>query len=115
MHIVWTSLLGPNRGRYFLMAGQTLTAVEALEAGVVGEVLPAADLLDRARQLARQWAELPRATLIGTRAILTAEWKRKLAADLHAGLPYEALADLGRTRPAARSRIVDLLAAFRDR
>ena len=33
MHIVYPLLLGMNRGRYFLMTGQTLDAAEALAAG----------------------------------------------------------------------------------
>jgi enoyl-CoA hydratase/carnithine racemase len=109
MHIVWTTLLGLNRGRYFLMTGQTMTALEALDAGVVAEVLPSDSLLDRARSLARLWADLPKATLIGTRSILTAEWKRKLAADLHSGLTYEAQADLSSEKRRPHARIIDLL------
>jgi len=41
MHIVYPLLLGMNRGRYFLMTGQTLDAAEALRLGIVAEVLPA--------------------------------------------------------------------------
>ena len=38
MHIVYPLLLGMNRGRYFLLTGQTLTAQQALD---LGEKLPA--------------------------------------------------------------------------
>ena len=30
VHIVWPMVLGPNRGRYFLLTGQTIAAPEAL-------------------------------------------------------------------------------------
>ena len=40
VHVVWPLLLGQNRGRYFLLTGQTLSAQEAHELGVVAEVLP---------------------------------------------------------------------------
>jgi enoyl-CoA hydratase/carnithine racemase len=40
MHIVYPLLLGMNRGRYFLLTGQTLDAQKALELGLVAEVLP---------------------------------------------------------------------------
>src|ERR1700729_1709504 len=40
VHVVWPLLLGPNRGRYFLLTGQRLSADEAQAAGVVSEVLP---------------------------------------------------------------------------
>jgi enoyl-CoA hydratase/carnithine racemase len=38
--IVWPVLLGPNRGRYFLLTGQKLSAQEVLTLGVVNEVVP---------------------------------------------------------------------------
>ena len=40
VHVVWPLLLGLNRGKYFLLTGQKLSAQEALEFGVVNEVLP---------------------------------------------------------------------------
>jgi enoyl-CoA hydratase/carnithine racemase len=109
MHIVWTTLLGLNRGRYFLMTGQKLTAQEALAAGVVGEVLAPDALLARAWTLARQWVGHSRLTLLGTRSILTAEWRRKLTDHLHSGLTYEALADLSRPQKAMTKSVIDLL------
>src|SRR5712664_1611562 len=48
VHIVWPLILGPNRGRYFLLTGQKLSAREALKLGVVNEVLPREQLLPRA-------------------------------------------------------------------
>jgi enoyl-CoA hydratase/carnithine racemase len=36
---LWPMLLGPNRGRYFLLTGQRISAQEALRLSVVGEVL----------------------------------------------------------------------------
>src|SRR4029079_2504718 len=58
MQIVWPLLLGPNRGRYFLLTGQKIHAEEALQLGVVGEVLPADRLLPRAQEIAAQLARL---------------------------------------------------------
>jgi len=48
MHIVYPLLLGMNRGRYFLLTGQTLSAQQAHELGLVAEVLPPDRLLPRA-------------------------------------------------------------------
>src|SRR5229473_2035891 len=45
MQIVWPLLLGPNRGRYFLLTGQKIQAEEARQLGVVGEVLPGDQVL----------------------------------------------------------------------
>jgi enoyl-CoA hydratase/carnithine racemase len=111
MHIVWTSLLGLNRGRYFLLTGERLAAQQALALGVVGEVLAPDVLLDRAWELARTWAALPRMTLLGTRAIVTHEWRRRFAAELHSGLTHEALADVNRVPGHDGSPVIDLLAA----
>ncbi len=111
MHIVWTTLLGLNRGRYFLMTGQTLSAQEALQAGVVGEVLPREALLPRAWAIARQWVAHRPLNLLGTRAILTAEWKRRMTDGLQAGLTHEFLADVSRLTHAPETPVIDLLGA----
>jgi enoyl-CoA hydratase/carnithine racemase len=92
MHTVWTTLLGLNRGRHFLLTGRMLTAHEALGYGVVGEVLPQEALLPRAWELASRWATYSQATLRGTRAAVTREWRRLLSDQLHTGLTHEAFA-----------------------
>jgi enoyl-CoA hydratase/carnithine racemase len=92
VHTVWPMLLGPNRGRYFLLTGQRLSAQQALELGVVSEVLPADELMPRARELARQLAALPRRQLRHTRAVLVRHLRRRLREDLDFGLAVEALA-----------------------
>lgn len=91
-HIVWPMLLGPNRGRYFLLTGQRLTAVEAQHLGVVGEVLAPQQVMDRAWQLARQIALQPIAALHATRTTLTQALKRRMLDELGYGLALEGLA-----------------------
>ncbi|MGB8365936.1 MAG: enoyl-CoA hydratase/isomerase family protein [Rhizomicrobium sp.] len=92
VHIVWPMLLGPNRGRYFLLTGQRLSAQQALDLGVVSEVLPADQLMPRARALANQMAALPRRMLRHTRTVLVRHLRRRLREDLDIGLAVEALA-----------------------
>jgi enoyl-CoA hydratase/carnithine racemase len=92
VHTVWPMLLGPNRGRYFLLTGQRLNAQQALDLGVVSEVLPAEELMPRARELARQLAALPRRQLRHTRTVLVRHIRRRLREDLDIGLAVEALA-----------------------
>lgn len=94
MQIVWPMLLGPNRGRYFLLTGQKIHAEEALRLGVVGEVLPAAEVLPRALELAGELAGQNPLLLRHTRHVLTRPWKRAMAEDLHLGLALEGLASL---------------------
>jgi enoyl-CoA hydratase/carnithine racemase len=108
MHVVWTTLLGLNRGRYFLMTGQSIGAEEALRLGVVGEVLPPERLMDRAWDLALNWAAMPRATLIATRQVLTYEWKRLMLQQLHSGL-VEEMAAISGAAASPPLGVVDLL------
>ena len=88
---VWPLLLGMNRGRYFLLTGQRLSAEEALALGVVGEVVPAGEVLDRAWAIARDLARQPLTTLRYTRAVLVQPLKERLLATVGPGLAYEGL------------------------
>jgi enoyl-CoA hydratase/carnithine racemase len=91
-HVVWPHIIGANRGRYFLLSGQELSARQALEYGAVSEVLPQERLLPRARELARAIASKPPLTRRYTRVALTQRIKRLLHEGLSLGLAVEALA-----------------------
>jgi len=92
MQVVWPMLLGPNRGRYFLLTGQKIAADEAKDLGVVGEVLASADLLARANEIAADLARLNPILLRNTRHALVRPIRRAMAEDLHTGLALEAIA-----------------------
>ena len=94
MHIIYPLLLGPNRGRYFLLTGQILSARQAHELGLVGEVLPKDRVLARAWELAEQLAQQPVLTLRYARVALTLDLKRRLQDLLGYGLALEGLASL---------------------
>lgn len=53
VQVLYPMLMGMNRARYFMLTGQELSAQECLDLGLVAEVLPADELLDRAYELAR--------------------------------------------------------------
>ncbi len=91
MHIIYPLLLGMNRGRYFLLTGQMLGAEQARELGLVAEVLPQAELVPRAWELARQLAQQPRLVLRYSRALLTHKLKQELHDLLGYGLALEGL------------------------
>ncbi|WP_068071581.1 enoyl-CoA hydratase/isomerase family protein [Novosphingobium lentum] len=91
-HVVWTHVLGPNRGRYFLLMNQELTAAEALTHGVVGEVHPAGDVLGRALEIAHMFAGKTDLALRYARVALTQKYKRLMDEGLSLGLGLEALA-----------------------
>ena len=91
---VWPMLLGPNRGRYFLLTGQRIGAEEAKQLGVVSEVLPAHKLVARAHELAEVLAKNPVRMLRHTRSVLVRNLRRRMAEELGAGLSIEALTTL---------------------
>lgn len=94
VHVVWPMLLGPNRGRYFLLTGEHIGAQEAKRLGVVGEVLEPRDLMPRAHALAAQLAQLPALMLRHTRSVLVRDLRRRMADELGFGLAHEGLAML---------------------
>ena len=94
MQIVWPLLLGPNRGRYFLLTGQQIGAAEAHDLGIVGEVLPADGLMARAQEIAADLAKLNPILLRNTRHALVRPLRRAMADDLHTGLALEAIASM---------------------
>lgn len=92
VHVVFPALMGMNRARYFLMTGQTLSADQARDMGLVAEVLPRAALLDRAWELARHLMLQPALTRRYTRVLLTQKMKEEMQRLLHFGLALEGLA-----------------------
>ncbi len=76
VQIAWEQALGLIRSRYFLLTGQVISAQAALSLGVVHEVVPRAELMQRAQQLAEdllQWSPLARRY---NRLIMTRKWKQ---------------------------------------
>lgn len=91
VNVLWPMWLGPNRGRHFLLTAQEIGAEEALRLGLVGEVLPPDQLMDRAWEIAREFNRRPRIALRATRLALTLGLRRTLNADLDEGLALEFL------------------------
>jgi enoyl-CoA hydratase/carnithine racemase len=92
VHVIWPHLLGRNRGRYFLLTGQRLSAQEALDLGVVAEVLPADKLMARAREIAQQILRQPPLTRSYARVVMVQELKELLLSHLSHGLALQGLA-----------------------
>jgi enoyl-CoA hydratase/carnithine racemase len=91
VHIVWETLIGFNRARYFLLTGQRISAAEALAMGVVNEVVPHAEVLDRAWQIARELARQADTTLRYTRVAMIQPLKRLILDNVGYGLALEGL------------------------
>ena len=92
VHVVFPMIMGLNRGRYFLLTGQVLDADQALQAGLVNEVLPRKKLLPRAWELAGQIMQQPEMNRRYARLLLTEQLRRQINELLPYGLALEGLA-----------------------
>ena len=91
VHVWWQMILGPNRGRHFLLTGEPIDAQEAKRLGFVAEIHPRDKLMERAREIARGLAKQHRTMLRSTRVVFTQHIKRRMLDDLGYGLQLEAI------------------------
>ena len=91
MHIVIPMLLGPNRGRYFLLTGQTLSATEAKKLGLIAEILAPEELRNRSYDLAEILLRQSRLTRRYSRIALTQSIRKQMHDLLGYGLALEGL------------------------
>ncbi len=91
VHVVFPMILGLNRGRYFLLTGQELDATQALDYGLVNEILPAEALVPRAWELARQILAQPELNRRYSRLLLVENLRRRMSEMLPYGLALEGL------------------------
>ncbi|MBL5973669.1 MAG: enoyl-CoA hydratase/isomerase family protein [Candidatus Leucobacter sulfamidivorax] len=87
---VFRELLGINRANYFLLTGEILDAQQLLDLGVVSELVPDDQLLDRAWEIARTVImKNSRAARRMSRALLVQPWREKLKRELPFGMAME--------------------------
>ncbi|MDR6644298.1 enoyl-CoA hydratase/carnithine racemase [Luteibacter sp. 1214] len=91
VNLLWPEVIGSVRGRYFVLTRQVLDAKTAKEWGAVNEVVPAADLLPRAREIAESLAALPPLTARYTRIALTQKLRRIVDEGAGYGLALEGI------------------------
>jgi len=85
IHNCFQELLGVKRAAYALLTGEAITAEQALEWGMVNEVLPREQLLDRAKTIAAHIMTQPRVTRRLTTQIVRRPWKKRIVDDLDGG------------------------------
>jgi enoyl-CoA hydratase/carnithine racemase len=95
VHTWWQMLLGPNRGRHFLLTGQEISADEGKQLGFVAEVVSPQQLMDRTREIAAELASKPPLMLRYTRVAGVQHIKRRMLDELGYGLMLEGMAMLG--------------------
>jgi len=92
VHVVFPHLMGANRGRYFLLTGQTLNAEQALAWGLVNEVVAPQQVLPRAWEHARLLMQQTPLLRRHARVLLTHGLKKKMHDLLAYGLALEGFA-----------------------
>ena len=98
VHLLWQEVIGSVRGRYFILTRQELDAETAKEWGAVNEIVPANELIPRAREIAEGLAKLPPLTTKYTRIALTQKLRRIIDEGVTLGLALEGIsaADVAR-------------------
>ena len=99
VHLLWQEVIGSVRGRYFILTRQELDADTAKAWGAINEIVPANELIPRAREIAEGLAKLPPLTTKYTRIALTQKLRRIIDEGVTLGLALEGIsaADVART------------------
>ena len=85
IHSCFQELLGVKRAAYALLTGEAIDAQRALEYGMVNEVVPRAQLIDRAWQLADHIMSQPRTIRRLTTQIVRRPWRQRITDNLDGG------------------------------
>jgi 2-(1,2-epoxy-1,2-dihydrophenyl)acetyl-CoA isomerase len=94
-------LIGPRRAAEAYLRNTPIDASEALEWGLVNEIVPAEELHSRAEAVARELANGPTQGFARMRALLRDSWRNDLSTQLQA--ETEAIRHTGDTADAARA------------
>jgi 2-(1,2-epoxy-1,2-dihydrophenyl)acetyl-CoA isomerase len=94
-------LIGPRRAAEAYLRNRPIDAPEALEWGLINEIVPAGQLRGRAEAVARELANGPTRGFARMRALLRDSWRNDLSTQLQA--ETEAIRDTGDTNDAARA------------
>jgi enoyl-CoA hydratase/carnithine racemase len=96
IHSCFLELLGVKRAAYALFTGQPIDAKLALEYGMVNEVVPRDQLLQRAWTLADSIMAQPRVTRRLATQIVRRPWRRRITDDLDGGFGIQMFGHLAK-------------------
>ncbi len=89
--ILWPLLLGPHRGKEYLLTGDIISAEQALEFGMVNHLYPKERLLQEAEALAIRLAQGPRVAIEFNKRLANADLVDRVNRVLDASLAMEAI------------------------
>ena len=96
IHSCFIELLGVKRAAWSLLMSEKIDARKALEWGMVNEVVPRDQLLDRAREIAGHIMKQHRVVRRMSTQVVRRPWKQRLVDDLDGGFAMEMHAHLAK-------------------
>ncbi|ODU70070.1 MAG: hypothetical protein ABT11_09815 [Novosphingobium sp. SCN 66-18] len=93
-YLILQELIGLKRANKAMFLGQPITAQQALEWGLVNDVVPRADLLDQAWAMARYFMQRPREVRALTTNVARQRWKSLFTREFAMHLSHEITAAL---------------------
>jgi enoyl-CoA hydratase/carnithine racemase len=104
IHSAFIELMGVKRAAYAMWMCEPIDAQKALASGLVNEVVPRAQLMDRAWEIARRLTSRKRTTRRLSVQVLRRPWKQRIVDDLDGAFAMEMHAYLC-DKPEHRDRI----------
>ena len=98
IHNAFQELLGVKRAAYALLTGEAISARQALEWGLVNEVVPREKLIERAYTIAGHIMTQPRTTRRLTTQIIRRPWKQRITSDLDGGFGIQMFGHIAKKR-----------------
>jgi enoyl-CoA hydratase/carnithine racemase len=98
IHNAFQELLGVKRAAYALLTGEAITAQQALEWGMVNEVVPRERLIPRAYEIAGHIMTQPRMVRRLTTQIVRRPWKQRIVNDLDGGFGIQMFGHIAKKR-----------------
>jgi len=105
--VMWPLLVGPAKAKELLMTGDIIDAKEAERIGLVNKVVPLADLLPTARELARRLANGPTLAIAWTKHSINKRIKQDVNLLIDASLASENLTFLTEDHKEAARAFVE--------
>ncbi|WP_327710527.1 enoyl-CoA hydratase/isomerase family protein [Streptomyces sp. NBC_00464] len=95
MYLALEELIGTKRAAHLAYTGGGIDSATALRWGLVNEVLPREQLMDRARRIAETVMAAPRTSRRLTHAVVSHPWRRRISEDLRGLYARQLLAGSG--------------------